>query len=111
MGKKDIRRNFRESVFKRDNYTCQVCGKKLPESELDAHHITDRSEMPNGGYVSENGITVCTTSPIDEPSCHMKCERYHITKGKDWEVGLHPDDLYEIIGSSWELALEKSEKL
>ena len=55
MSKKEIRNKFRTEVFKRDNYTCQVCGygpfKIEPENILDAHHITDRSLMPNGGYV------------------------------------------------------------
>lgn len=54
MGKKkDIRKNFRDDVYKRDNYTCRNCttyyGPDKAEEFLDAHHITDRSEMPNGG--------------------------------------------------------------
>ena len=105
MSKKDIRKNFRNAVFKRDNYTCKVCGTQRTEDELDAHHITDRSEMPNGGYVVENGITLC------KDDCHLKCEKYHITEGEDWEDGLHPDDLYEMIGSSYAIACLKSEKI
>lgn len=105
MSKKDIRKNFRNAVFKRDNYTCKVCGTKQEESALDAHHITDRSEMPNGGYVKENGITLC------KDECHMKCEKFHITGGEEWEDGLHPDDLYKMIGSSYDLACLASEKL
>lgn len=93
MGKKDIRKDFRAAVFKRDKFTCKVCGKKRKEEELDSHHITDRSEMPNGGYVASNGITVC------KEVCHMKVERFHITGGTQWEEGLHPDDLYRMIGS------------
>jgi 5-methylcytosine-specific restriction endonuclease McrA len=101
--KKQIRENFRSSVFKRDKNTCQVCGKKHEYvSGLDAHHITNRTLMPNGGYVKENGITVC------DGECHMKVEKFHITNGKAWEEGLHPDDLYKKINSSKELAVEKS---
>lgn len=103
MSKKEIRNNFRSSVFKRDNLTCKVCGMKQTEVDLDAHHITDRSEMPNGGYVKENGITVC------KEDCHFKVEWFHITEGKEWNEGLHPDDLYRMIGSSKELAIEKSD--
>lgn len=34
MGKKEIRNNFRNSVFERDNWTCQVCGEG-PYKSLD----------------------------------------------------------------------------
>ena len=105
MGKKDIRKNFRDEVFKRDKLTCRVCGTKRDEEFLDAHHITDRSEMPNGGYVKENGITVC------KEDCHFRVEKYHISEGEEWEEGLHPDDLYRMIGTSKEEATRKSERL
>jgi hypothetical protein len=60
--------------------------------------------MPNGGYVKENGITLCD----GEDGCHMKAERYHITGGKDWVEGFHPIDLYKIIKSNLGLAKQKS---
>ncbi len=106
MSKKDIRLNFRKSVFSRDNWTCQVCGKRhTSEDTLNAHHITDRSKMPNGGYIKENGITVC------EDGCHMKCEKFHISDGVEWEEGLHPDDLYKKIKSSKEESIKKSNQI
>ena len=101
--KKHIREKFRTNVFARDKFTCKVCGSRT--AELDAHHITDRSEMPNGGYVKENGISVC------KDDCHMKCEKFHISGGLEWEEGLHPDDLYRMIGSSKEIAIKKSHEL
>lgn len=104
MSKKEIREKFRNDVFHRDKFTCKVCGTKRPAEELDSHHITDRSEMPNGGYVKENGITVCKSE------CHFKCELFHINEGESWTEGLHPDDLYKLIGSSKELAILKSEQ-
>lgn len=107
--KKDIRKNFRDAVYKRDKYACKNCthyyGPEKAEEFLDAHHITDRSLMPNGGYVKENGISLC------KEDCHMKAELFHITDGIDWEPGMHPDDLYKIIGSSYEEAVKASEKL
>lgn len=112
--KKQIREDFRNSVYERDNFTCQVCGIQFKSNLLwfDAHHITDRSEMPNGGYVKENGITLCKESLVHGgESCHMKCEKFHITNGEEWNEGLHPDDLYKKINSSKELAIEKSEQL
>lgn len=99
--KKEIRNKFRQDVFSRDRFTCVFCSVT---TELDAHHITDRHEMPNGGYVKENGISVC-------PKHHMECEQFHITHGESWVPGKHPDDLYKIIGSSKEIAIEKSNGL
>lgn len=104
--KKQIRENFRTEVFKRDKNTCKVCNTKHVDVEgLDSHHITDRSLMPNGGYVKENGISVC------KDKCHMKVEEFHITDGVSWVQGLHPDDLYKKINSSKELAILKSNDL
>ena len=89
MAKNKNREIFRNGVLKRDKFKCKICGDSV--SKLDAHHITDRSEMPDGGYVLENGITLCDK----EGGCHMKAERYHISSGDKWDAGFHPDDLYK----------------
>jgi predicted restriction endonuclease len=87
-----VRLKFRTSVFERDGYRCKICGiKPQTEDELDAHHITDRTLMPNQGYVKENGITVCL-------DCHLLCEQFHISDGQEWAPNLHPNDLYQLIG-------------
>ena len=96
--KKEIRENFRNSVFERDEYKCRVCSKT---GDLDAHHITDRNEMPNGGYVIQNGISLC-----DE--CHEKAEVWHNSNKENFIEGYHPDDLYKKINSSYQLAYKKS---
>ena len=72
--KKLIRQRFREAVFSRDDHRCRTCGWAVftDEVDLDAHHITDRNDMPNGGYVKENGISLC-------PACHEKAEEFHKT--------------------------------
>lgn len=45
----------REAILHRDNYTCQVCGKK--HTRLEVHHIIPRSQ---GGTDNENNlITLC----------------------------------------------------
>lgn len=65
------RDDFREGVFKRDNYKCVFCGKtaeQTPEGKLDAHHIIERRLWPDGGYYLENGATVCEAH-------HLECER------------------------------------
>lgn len=102
MSKKSIRADFRNAVFERDKYQCVKCGKKPDVDELDAHHITDRNEMPNGGYVKENGISLCK-------DCHWKAEQFHRT-GKAAE-GFSPSDLYDAIGSSISLAMEQAKAL
>lgn len=96
--KKQIRKNFRKEVFARDKNICRTCGFKSdnPEEDLDPHHITDRNEMPHGGYVKENGISLCK-------QCHWKAEAFHRTGIS--EEGFSPEDLYSIIESSKEKAI------
>lgn len=61
----DIERNrsskeyteWRTSVFKRDNYTCQEC--KIYGVKLNAHHIKPWASYPDDRYNIENGLTVC----------------------------------------------------
>jgi 5-methylcytosine-specific restriction endonuclease McrA len=106
--KKEIRRNFREVCLKRDKLSCKMCGFKVKSFEIaeeifDIHHITDRSLMPHGGYCLENGITLC------KDPCHKKAEEFHST-GVAYP-GYSPDDLYKIINSNLEKAIEASEKL
>lgn len=102
-----IRENFREAVFKRDGYKCRKCGKPQSQVKLDAHHISDRNLMPNGGYVAENGISLCDC----DGGCHMKAEQFYITEGKEYPEGFHPNDLYALVGSSYEKAVKASERL
>lgn len=97
MNKKNIRKKFREDVFKRDNYKCKICG--ISNVKIDAHHITNRNDMPNGGYVKENGISLCDT----ENGCHIKAELYN---GED--IVYSPENLYKKVNSNYELAYKKS---
>jgi hypothetical protein len=105
--KKEIRNNFRNVCLKRDKLTCRTCGKKASSREeaediFDVHHITDRHEMCNGGYVLENGITLCHV-------CHLKAEQFHATRVA--VLGFSIDDLYKIINSSLEKAQNASQKI
>ena len=92
------RKEFNRVVFERDNNKCRICDET---SNLDSHHITDRHLMPNGGYVLSNGISLCSM-------CHYKAEEYHITNGHTWPEGFHPNDLYDLIVSSYNRAYEDS---
>jgi len=105
--KKEIRKKFRDVCLKRDNLTCRMCGLKAKSFEdaeelFDVHHINDRSLMPHGGYVLENGITLCEAD-------HIKAEEFHSTGTS--HPGYAPDDLYKVINSTLEKAIEASEKL
>lgn len=113
MFKQEIRKKFRDSVFTRDKFRCKCCGKpgkdrqggdlwkkfhKIePLEELDSHHIISRDLFENGGYVTSNGVSVCS-------DCHLKCERY-------WLCGVAMDgfsveDLFKLIDSSEEKAVK-----
>lgn len=98
--KKKVRQQFRDAVFARDKNRCRMCG--ATGFPLDAHHITDRNEIPNGGYVLENGISLCNV-------CHEHAEKLHAFGSPS--PGYHPDDLYALIGSSKEQAFAAAEKL
>lgn len=104
--KKGIRKAFRDSCFKRDDYCCAKCGFKssidLAEKQLDAHHIINREAMPNGGYVKQNGISLCS-------ECHIKAEEFYRTGTP--VLGFSVQDLFDIINSNTELAIKESNKL
>lgn len=75
---------------------------KTCDEVLDVHHITPREDMPNGGYVKENGITLCKSS------CHMKAEEY--LQGVTLHEGFSPEELYKKIDSTYEKALQVSDR-
>lgn len=50
-------RKWRTNVFQRDNYTCQMCGKR--GGKLNAHHIKRYRNCISGRTNIENGITLC----------------------------------------------------
>ena len=114
--KKLVRAAFRAAVFRRDQFRCVMCGKagydrqdgdRQPQSAelvpLDAHHITSRDLLPHGGYVAQNGITLC------DAGCHRMAEVFHQTGTA--VPGFSPDDLYRRIGSSYDRAVEASTRL
>lgn len=61
---KQGRKAFRESVFERDGGLCVACGAP----GQDAHHIMERRLFVDGGYLLNNGATVCGP-------CHLRAER------------------------------------
>ncbi|MBN2263075.1 MAG: HNH endonuclease [Prolixibacteraceae bacterium] len=60
-------RMWRNLVFERDNYTCQICGKK--GGILHAHHIKPFAYYPELRFLVDNGETLCV-------DCHKKTNTY-----------------------------------
>ena len=60
-------REWRKSVYERDSYTCQLCGKR--GVRLNADHIKSFALYPELRYEVSNGRTVCTI-------CHLKTDTY-----------------------------------
>ena len=58
-------RDWRFAVYKRDDYTCNCCKKKLRSGNIVAHHIKGFSEFEELRFDIVNGITLCR-------SCHKK---------------------------------------
>lgn len=104
--KKLVREQFRNAVFKRDKYTCVKCGFKSSvekcRENLDAHHIQDRNLLDHGGYIEENGISLCK-------NCHEKAEAFHSTGIA--VPGYSVEELFQAIGSSLEKATKACERL
>ena len=59
-------------IFKRDNYTCQMCGARNGNGKnvyLSAHHIKSWSKHPESRYDLNNGTTLCK-------DCHKKTPNF-----------------------------------
>lgn len=67
---------WRESVFKRDNYTCIWCGVRNGNGKkivLNADHIKPWCDYPELRFSIDNGRTLCR-------ECHFKTYKKHETK-------------------------------
>ena len=65
-------KHWRLSVFKRDNFTCVICGDNKG-GNLEADHIKDFALYPNLRLDVNNGRTLCR-------NCHIKTENYGFKK-------------------------------
>ena len=65
-------RLWRKSVFKRDDYTCQICNARNKEGlklVINADHIKPFSLFPELRFDINNGRTLCS-------GCHRKTDTY-----------------------------------
>ena len=65
-------KKWRSTVFRRDNYTCAICGKK--GGNLEAHHIKTFAKHKDVRFDPDNGVTLCR-------GCHR---RVHKEKIDEW---------------------------
>lgn len=64
--------DFIKGVYKRDNYTCQVCGQEGNGHNLNAHHLDGYNWCKEKRTDINNGITLCD-------KCHKE---FHKLYGK-----------------------------
>jgi 5-methylcytosine-specific restriction endonuclease McrA len=62
-------KTWRESVFIRDNYTCQKCNAK---GYIEAHHIKLWCDYPELRFLVDNGITLCKPCHKNEHKTYNK---------------------------------------
>jgi hypothetical protein len=65
-------KNFRNEIFKRDNYTCRLCGRtRKPEDRviLNVHHIKSFAIHKELRFDKDNAITLCL-------ECHVRTDTY-----------------------------------
>lgn len=79
---------FRVSVFERDGHRCVICGA----DGQDAHHIMERRLFDDGGYVIDNGATLCGPCHIQAEQTVLTCDEIRQAAG----IGrvILPDHLY-----------------
>ena len=74
---KETTKKRRTKIFKRDDYTCQECGKI--GNKLNAHHIKEIVNYPELILKINNGVTLCE-------ECHKKTESYLNNQGRNQYV-------------------------
>jgi hypothetical protein len=64
-------KQWRRSVFNRDDYTCQKCGAKSGNGKaiyLHAHHLLPFAEYPEKRFDINNGLTLCKECHFGGPT-------------------------------------------
>lgn len=69
----EIRRTFQDKVLSRDKHRCKVCSEG--STKLFAHRIINWSQ--NGGFLPENGITLCLECKHRAPEANPE-QLYHL---------------------------------
>ena len=78
-------KEWRKVIFRRDNYTCKVCGKN--GVRLAAHHIVPYAINKKLRFDVDNGITLCN-------ECHKE---FHVNFMGGYKVKCDMSDLFNFI--------------
>lgn len=71
------RDQFREGVFKRDDYLCVIC----KAGAVDAHHIIERRLWPDEGYYLDNGASLCALHHMEAEQTKLSVEKIREAAG------------------------------
>lgn len=71
------RDEFREGVFLRDDRRCVICGAPA----VDAHHIIERRLWEDGGYLLDNGASLCAEHHLAAERTTLGCEEIRAAAG------------------------------
>lgn len=71
-------RLWREAVFKRDDFKCQMCSKR--GGRLNADHIKPFALFPELRFAIDNGRTLCHPCHKTTPTYGWRMKSYQVTK-------------------------------
>ena len=63
---------WRNAVYQRDYWTCQICGKKCQKNNIVAHHHFSFTDYPQLRFAINNGTTLCRNCHY---SLHQKLKK------------------------------------
>jgi len=69
-------KRWRLKIYRRDNFMCQMCGRR---ARIEPHHIIRKADHPELTFVVRNGITLCATQ-----GKHKGCHNTVTGSEKDW---------------------------
>lgn len=84
-------KEWRNQIFKRDLYSCQLCGEFNHKGvgktiHLNAHHLKSWTKYPESRYDANNGLTLCE-------QCHDEFRKVDLTElAKTREIERYVDN-------------------
>ena len=58
---------WRNEVYRKDNWTCRICGIHCKKGNIIAHHLKKFADFPELRFTVDNGVTLCR-------KCHTEIE-------------------------------------
>ena len=105
MPRRDLRDAFREAVLLRDGGRCIVPG--CGHDATDVHHLMERRLFSDGGYLEDNGVSLCGQHHLDAERTVLAADELRTAAGicdtvlpSGWDPGLLYDKWGNIISST-----------